>query len=121
MKDGSAEMNRFLLNGRAVVRPWALAAIAAVFAFAVSVAIAGSFAASSATPTPPTQLFLAASGLGSALVGSAPVGKGPSVVALDAATHTIYVANGNNANGGNVGGNTVSVIDARHCDAQDVS
>ena len=114
-------MNRFLLNGRAVVRPWALAALAAVFAFAVSAAIAGSFAASSATPTPPTQPFPAASGLGSALVGSAPVGKGPSVVALDPATHTIYVANGNNANGGNAGGNTVSVIDARHCNAQDVS
>ena len=60
-------------------------------------------------------------GFGTALVGSAPVGKGPSVVALDAATHTIYVANGNNANGGNAGGNTVSVIDARHCQAGDVS
>jgi DNA-binding beta-propeller fold protein YncE len=114
-------MNRFLLNGRAIVRPWALAALAAVFAFAVSAAIAGSFAASSATPTPPTQPFPAASGLGSALVGSTPVGKGPSEVALDPATHTIYVTNGNNANGGNAGGNTVSVIDARHCSAQDVS
>jgi DNA-binding beta-propeller fold protein YncE len=58
---------------------------------------------------------------GSALVGSAPVGDGPSVAALDAATHTLYVANGNNANGPNAGGNTVSVIDARHCSAQDVS
>jgi DNA-binding beta-propeller fold protein YncE len=58
---------------------------------------------------------------GSALVGSAPAGKGPSVVALDTATHTIYVANGNNANGPNAGGDTVSVIDARHCSAQDVS
>jgi DNA-binding beta-propeller fold protein YncE len=114
-------MNRFLLNGRAIVRPWALAALAAVFAFAVSAAIAGSFAASSATSTPPTQPFPAASGLGSALVGSTPVGKGPSEVALDPATHTIYVTNGNNANGGNAGGNTVSVIDARHCNAQDVS
>jgi DNA-binding beta-propeller fold protein YncE len=60
-------------------------------------------------------------GFGSALVGSAPVGKGPSELALDPATHTIYVANGNNDNGPNAGGNTVSVIDARHCDAQDVS
>jgi DNA-binding beta-propeller fold protein YncE len=58
---------------------------------------------------------------GSALVGSAPAGKGPSVAALDAATHTLYVANGNNANGPNAGGDTVSVIDARHCNAQDVS
>jgi hypothetical protein len=45
---------------------------------------------------------------GSALVGSAPAGKGPSVVALDTATHTIYVANGNNANGPNAGGGTRS-------------
>jgi DNA-binding beta-propeller fold protein YncE len=58
---------------------------------------------------------------GSALVGSAPVGDGPSVAALDAATHTLYVADGNNANGPNAGGDTVSVIDARHCSAQDVS
>ena len=63
----------------------------------------------------------AASGFGSALVGSAPVGIGPSELALDPATHTIYVANGNNDNGPNAGGNTVSVIDARHCNAQDVS
>ena len=36
---------------------------------------------------------------GSALVGSAPVHPGPSAVAVDRATNTIYVANGNNANG----------------------
>ena len=114
-------MSRFLFNGRAVVRPWALAALAAVFALAVSGAIAGSFAASSAMQTPPMQPFPAAPGFGSALVGFALVGKGPSEVALDPATHTIYVANGNNANGPNAGGNTVSVIDARHCQAADVS
>ena len=60
-------------------------------------------------------------GLGSALVGSAPAGNGPSELALDPATHTIYVANGNNANGPNAGGNTVSVIDERHCQAMDAS
>jgi DNA-binding beta-propeller fold protein YncE len=60
-------------------------------------------------------------GFGSALVGSAPAGNGPSELALDPATHTIYVANGNNDNGPNAGGNTVSVIDARRCNAQDVS
>ena len=124
-------MNRFLLTGWTVVRPRALAAFAAVFACAVFAAIASSLAASAGTLTgsetrmdgPPTsaQPFPAPSGLGSALVGMAPVGKGPSAVALDAATHTIYVANGNNANGPNAGGNTVSVIDARHCNAQDVS
>jgi DNA-binding beta-propeller fold protein YncE len=114
-------MNRFLLNGRTVVRPWALAALAAVFAFAVSAAIAGSFAASASAPTRSATRVDGFPGFGSALVGSAPVGKGPSVVALDAATHTIYVANGNNDDGPNAGGNTVSVIDARHCNAQDVS
>ena len=68
-----------------------------------------------------TQVRAAAADLGSALVGSAPVGNGPSELALDAATHTIYVANGYNDNGPNAGGNTVSVIDARHCQAMDVS
>ena len=52
---------------------------------------------------------------------SAPVGNGPSTLAVDPATHTIYVANGYNPNGPTAGGNTVSVIDARRCDAQDVS
>src|SRR5262249_50280847 len=52
---------------------------------------------------------------GSALVGSAPVGVGPSAVAVDTITNTIYVANGNNLNGGSPGGNTVSVIDGRRC------
>ena len=59
-------------------------------------------------------------GLGSALVGSAPAGIGSSAVAFDAANETIYVANGNNVNGPNAGGNTVSVIDARRCNADDV-
>ena len=59
---------------------------------------------------------------GSALVGSAPVQPGPSSVAVDRATNTIYVANGYNANGPvSPGGNTVSVIDGRHCNALDVS
>jgi DNA-binding beta-propeller fold protein YncE len=61
-------------------------------------------------------------GFGSALVGSAPVGTDPSELAVNPATHTIYVANGNNDNGAQQGdGNTVSVIDARRCDAHDVS
>jgi len=62
-------------------------------------------------------------GLGSALDGSTPVGQGPSTLALDPATHTIYVANGYNDNAPQlpVPGNTVSVIDARHCRAQDIS
>ena len=63
----------------------------------------------------------ARTGFGSALAGSAPVGKGPSAVAVDAATHTIYVANGSNDAGPNAGGDTVSVIDDQHCNAQDVS
>jgi len=54
-------------------------------------------------------------------VGSAPVGKGPSVAAVDPATHTLYVANGFNQDGPPAGGDTVSVIDDRHCNARDVS
>lgn len=60
-------------------------------------------------------------GSASALVGSAPVGNGPGALAVDPATHTAYVANGFNVNGPPAGGNTVSVIDTRRCDAQDVS
>ncbi len=63
----------------------------------------------------------APSGLGSARVGSARVGHGPSELAVDPATHTIYVANGNNDNGPNAGGDTVSVIDARRCDARHIA
>ena len=57
------------------------------------------------------------SGFGSSLVGSAPVGNGPSTLAINPATHTIYVANGYNDNGDQLPmpGNTVSVIDERHC------
>jgi DNA-binding beta-propeller fold protein YncE len=59
---------------------------------------------------------------GSALVGSAPVQPGPAAVAVDRATNTIYVANGYNDNGPvNQGGDTVSVIDGRRCNALDVS
>jgi DNA-binding beta-propeller fold protein YncE len=58
---------------------------------------------------------------GSALVGSAPVGKGPDFTAVDPATHTLYVTNGSNEDGDPHGGNTVSVIDTRHCQAADVS
>jgi DNA-binding beta-propeller fold protein YncE len=60
-------------------------------------------------------------GFGSALVGSAPVGNGPSLLAVNPDTHTIYVANGENNNGPAAGGDTVSVVDARHCNARDVS
>ena len=60
-------------------------------------------------------------GSGSALVGSAPVGNGPAFTAVDPATHTLYVTNGFNEDGDPDGGNTVSVIDERHCQADDVS
>ena len=60
-------------------------------------------------------------GSGSALVGSALVGNGPDFTADDPATHTLYVANGFNEDGDPDGGNTVSVIDERHCRADDVS
>jgi DNA-binding beta-propeller fold protein YncE len=60
-------------------------------------------------------------GFGSSLVGSAPVGNSPSTLAVNASTHTIYVANGFNTNGPNANGNTVSVIDARDCQARYVA
>jgi DNA-binding beta-propeller fold protein YncE len=60
-------------------------------------------------------------GSGSALVASAPVGNGPGFMAGDPATHTLYVTNGFSADGNPDGGNTVSVIDERHCQADDVS
>ena len=56
---------------------------------------------------------------GTALVGKAPTGHGPAATAYDATTDTIYVANGFAPNKvPNPGGNTVSVIDGRHCDAR---
>ena len=66
-------------------------------------------------------VFAPLSSFGSALVGSAPVGNGPSAVALNPATHTIYVADGFNYSGPNALGDTVSVIDARHCNTQELS
>ena len=73
--------------------------------------------------TAPGALFTGPFGSGSALLGSAPVGNGPSTLAVNPATHTIYVANGYNDNGPQlpVPGNTVSVIDTRHCQVQDVA
>lgn len=67
------------------------------------------------------QMLPAPFGSGSALVGSAPVGNGPDFSAIDPATHTLYVTNGFNEDGNPAGGNTVSVIDTRHCQAQNVS
>jgi DNA-binding beta-propeller fold protein YncE len=73
----------------------------------------------------PSGTALAASGgpfgFGRALVGAAPAGTGPSLLADDPATHTLYVSNGNNVNGPSAGGDTVSVIDTSRCAAQDVS
>ena len=69
----------------------------------------------------PFATFKVLFGSGSSLVGVAPVGAGPGADALDAATHTLYVASGFNDNGKAVGGNTVSVIDTRRCSAEDVS
>ena len=78
-------------------------------------------AAATSTPARSGVALNGPIGSGSALVASAPVGNGPGLVALNPATHTLYVANGYNANGPSAGGNTVSVIDARHCNAKDVS
>jgi DNA-binding beta-propeller fold protein YncE len=69
----------------------------------------------------PPAAFAAPFGFRSALVGATPVGDGPSLLALNSATHTIYVANGANDNGPSAGGDTVSVIDARQCNAHNLS
>ena len=65
--------------------------------------------------------FAGAPGFGSALVGLAPAGTGPAAVAIDPATHTLYVSDGFSYSGNGPGGDTVSVIDARRCNAQDLS
>ena len=54
-------------------------------------------------------------------MGSTPVGNAPSETAIDPTTHTVYVTNGNNDNGPPHGGDTVSVIDTRRCNALHVS
>jgi hypothetical protein len=46
--------------------------------------------AAGTSPLGPVSPF---SGFGSSLVGSAPVGNGPSTVAINPTTHTIYIAN----------------------------
>jgi DNA-binding beta-propeller fold protein YncE len=76
-------------------------------------------AAGTSTLGPVSPFF----GFGSSLRGSAPVGTGPSTLAINPATDTIYVANGYNDNGTELPspGNTVSVINTRDCQAQDVS
>jgi YVTN family beta-propeller protein len=83
--------------------------------FVISVAVLAPTTGAAATKHRPTG------GFGSALTGSAPTGVGPSLFAVNPGTHTIYVPNGNNFSGPNAGGDTVSVIDARHCNARDVS
>jgi YVTN family beta-propeller protein len=70
--------------------------------------------AAAAPPTGPATF-------GSALAGYAPAGTGASAVAINPATHTIYVADGFNYSGPNALGDTVTVIDARRCNATDLS
>ena len=60
-------------------------------------------------------------GAGASLVGSTALPPGPSAVAADPATHTIYVVSGNNPDGPTAGGNTVSMIDTRRCNARDLA
>jgi DNA-binding beta-propeller fold protein YncE len=96
--------------------------VVAVAGLAASLALGGcSPSASTRSSEQAVAPGAQSAGFGSALVGSALVGRGPSEIALDPATHTIYVANGNNDNGPNAGGDTVSVIDSRRCQAAEVS
>lgn len=55
--------------------------------------------------------------LSAATVASTPVGIGPGLEASDVATDTIYVADSENF----TGGDTISVIDGRTCQAADIS
>jgi DNA-binding beta-propeller fold protein YncE len=105
----------------AAARPVPLRAASASWLAALRLRAAGPDGAGKAALGRPGRLLTGSPGFGSALVGSAPVGKGPSAAALDPATHTLYVANGSNLNGPNAGGDTLSVIDARRCNARDVS
>src|SRR6478735_3168875 len=57
---------------------------------------------------------------GRALVGSAPVGPGPSELAINPRTHTMYVTNGNAVDGPNAGGDTVSVVETRRRQSREV-
>src|SRR5215472_11859945 len=122
-------MNQSLHHTRAAVRSRAIVAAAAAFALAVTAAIIGAPAALAGTRTPGATLVhrypavqvapgpnlgrplnladsgrLARAGFGSALVGSAPTGNSPSELAVNPATHTIYVTNGSNLNGPNAVG-----------------
>jgi DNA-binding beta-propeller fold protein YncE len=99
------------------VRSW-LAAVAALILSITGVLASVAAAAPRPTAAGPQHRF---GSFGSALVGSAPVGNGPDFPAVDPATHTLYVTNGFNEDGNPDGGNTVSVIDERHCQADDVS
>jgi DNA-binding beta-propeller fold protein YncE len=60
-------------------------------------------------------------GFGRALVGSAPTQPFPGSVAVNTKTDTIYVANGFDPDSPPAGGDTVTVIDGRRCQARDVS
>jgi YVTN family beta-propeller protein len=105
----------------AAARPVPPRAAPAAWSNALRFGAAGLDGAGKAPLQRPGRLLTGSPGFGSALVGAAPVGNGPSELAVNPATHTIYVANGNNDNGPPAGGDTVSVIDARHCNAQDIS
>jgi hypothetical protein len=93
---------------------------AVVMATAGPAAASGGYDARLAAGATPSGWSHRLGSFGSALAGSAPVRPGPSAVAVDRATNTIYVANGNNSNGSPIGGDTVSVIDGRRCQARDV-
>jgi DNA-binding beta-propeller fold protein YncE len=100
------------------VRSWPAAVVALILSIA---GVLASGAAAAPRPTAAAGPQHRFGSFGSALVGSAPVGNGPDFTAVDPATHTLYVTNGFSENGNGDGGNTVSVIDGRRCQARDVS
>ena len=85
------------MSASSKVTPQRLAAVTvALVTLLLAAALQASAAVESGHRSPPASF-------GTAFRGAAPVGNGPSTLAIDRATHTAYVANGNNANGGNVG------------------
>jgi DNA-binding beta-propeller fold protein YncE len=106
--------------GTSLARVWGITGACCLLALSAPVAVSAGTAAAAQLPA-----FVPSSAgqgsLGTALAGAAPVGNGPSELAVDPATHTVYVTNGWNDIGPSAGGDTVSVIDTRHCQALDIS
>jgi DNA-binding beta-propeller fold protein YncE len=113
-----------LLAGALSYAPAASATTAATTGRTPSAPASGHYhsgrAAAALLPRSGSRAFVDA-GFGSARVGIAPTQPYPASIAVDTRTDTIYVANGYDPDSPPSGGDTVTVIDGRHCRAADVS